>query len=123
MSNKLFERISNLSMYGYYDPSKNMVVVHFFSEEGDKPDIMAYLKADMSWDVRETVDESSVLEKNKEVVTIYHKSLGVCNKDSQFDKFIREGLTGIAKEMYEDGENYAEKNKLFAILENNSYGN
>jgi hypothetical protein len=123
MSNKIFERISNLSMYGYYDPSKDMVIVHFFNEEDNKFDVIAYLKRDMSWDVREVIGESSMLNKDSESITINHNLLGIYEKGSRFDALIREGLEGIAQEIYEDGTNFADKNKLFAILDSNSYDN
>jgi len=93
----LLNKISNLEFCGYYDPSKNRVSVHFFNQQEEKPDIIAFLNRDMSWDIREIISETSVLYDNKEIITVEHMSIGTHLKDSDFDKFVRVGLAGMAK--------------------------
>lgn len=117
----LVNKLSNLTMYGYYDPSKDMVVVHFFNKDEQKSDILAYLRKNMSWDVREIVDEKAQLFANKEVIELTHKNLGVFEKDSNFDKFIRTSLMKITNEKNIDV--IKEQNKMFRILEENQYDN
>jgi len=92
---EILDKISNLVPHGYYDKSKDMIVVHFFSKDSDKPDIMAYLKRDMSWDIREVVEEKSTLLFDREVVEILHKSVSRCERGSQFDKMVRDILLKI----------------------------
>lgn len=120
MDIELINKISNLTLYGYYDPSKDMVVVHFFNKDEDKSDILAYLKRDMSWDVREVLNEKSQLLADKEIVEISHKNLGIYTKDSKFDQFVRNSLT----KMYSDPNGdkpLRDLNKMFRILEDNQY--
>lgn len=121
MVSELLSKISNLIPYGYYDKSKDMITVHFFSKDGDKADIMAYLKRNMSWDIREVVEEKATLLWDREVVEIIHSSLGVCEKDSRFDKMIRSMLFKIEAENSEDTRPFRERNKMFRILEDNKY--
>ena len=71
----ILSKLSGLAFYGFYDPSKKMVTVHFFNEQKDKPDIIAYLTKNMQWDVREIIDEVSVLGTECEYITISHKLL------------------------------------------------
>lgn len=116
MDIELLNKISNLSFYGYYDPSGNKVVVHFFNKEVSKPDVIAFLKRDMSWDVREIVSETSVLNDSGEIITVVHKQ--ICNqlKNSDFDKYVRAGLISMAKETYGKDAKLEEKAKIFDIL-------
>ena len=124
MDTELFNRIADLTPYGFYEPCKGMVTVHFFNSESEKPDIMAYLKDDMSWDVREIVSEDSRLVDQEflgEVITIVHKHLGVYPKDSDFDKLVRSVLQKAGEHTFGKDVVLEDKNKLFRILKNNSY--
>ena len=120
MDIELVNRLSNLTLYGYYEPSKDMVIVHFFNKDEDKSDVIAYLKRDMSWDVREIVSEKSQLLPDKELVEITHSSLGVHNKESKFDQFVRNALLKMFSGQ-QDETPLREKNKMFRILEDNRY--
>lgn len=121
MDTKLLNKLSGLTFYGFYDPSKSMVTVHFFNEANDKPDMIAYLRNDMSWDVREIVEETSELQSDREIVTILHKLLGIEGPGSQFDDFVRLGVTKVAQEVYGNDVNLAEKDMVFRVFDNNSY--
>lgn len=115
MEIELINKISGLAIHGYYEPSKGMVMVHFFNNEGDKNDIIAYLKRNMSWDVREITNESATLYPDREVVEIHHTPVGIQEKGSTFDQFVRSALY---KTIPEDVETPArELNKMFQILE------
>ena len=121
MNTQLLNRISNLNFYGFYDPSKKLVTVHFFNEKENRPDVIAYLRHDMSWDVREIVEEQSILYDNKEVVTILHEPLGVESAGEAFDEFIRLGLTKMAIEMHGEDIKLSEVDIVFRVFKNNSY--
>jgi len=121
MKPELLNKLSNLTFYGFYDPSKGMVTVHFFNEQNDKPDIIAYLKKDMSWDIREIISEVSCLYENAETITINHKRLSTEESGSSFDEFIRLGLEKMAREVHGDDANLADLDHLFKVLENNGY--
>ena len=121
MNIQLLNRISNLNFYGFYDPSKELVTVHFFNEKENKPDVIAYLRHDMSWDVREIVKEQSILYNNKEVITILHEPLGVESTGEAFDEFIRLGLTKMAIEMHGEDIKLSEVDIVFMVFKNNSY--
>lgn len=121
MAWEILNKISNLIPHGYYDKSKDMIVVHFFSKNGDKPDVMAYLKRDMSWDIREVVEEKSTLLWDREVVEIHHTPISKCEKGSKFDKMIRDMLIKLEIENTEDDRPLRERNKMFRILEDNKY--
>ncbi|KKM66238.1 hypothetical protein LCGC14_1483200 [marine sediment metagenome] len=121
MNIQLLNRISNLNFYGFYDPSKELVTVHFFNEKENKPDVIAYLRHDMSWDVREIVKEQSILYDNKEVITILHKPLGIESTGEAFDEFIRLGLTKMAIEMHGEDTKLSEVDIVFMVFKNNSY--
>ena len=116
------EKLSNLSFLGYYDSSKGLVVVHFFNKDENKNDIIAYLKGNMSWDVREVISETSVLMDSYETITIKHELIGQYDKDSNFDKFVRKGLTKMAEENNPDLE-LEDVDKMFTIFKRNSYDN
>ena len=123
MNETIMEMISGLTFLGYYDPSKGMVVVHFFNkDEEDKNDVIAYLKGDMSWDLREVVSETGVLMDEYESITIKHKLLGCFAKDSDLDKLIRSGTTKMAKEKHPDVD-LEEVDKMFLIFNRNAYDN
>jgi hypothetical protein len=92
MNLETVNKISGLDLYVFFNPSSKIVTAHFFSSDGVKPNIMAYLKRDMSWDVREIIEETSTLEDDQEVIVVRHKILGIENKDGDFDKFIRVGV-------------------------------
>ena len=117
----LLNKLSDLTFYGFFDPSKGMVTVHFFNEANNKPDVIAYLREDMSWDVREIVDEQSELHSDKEVVTILHEPLGIEEHGSQFDEFVRLGVTKLGEEIHGADVNLPETDIVFRVFENNSY--
>jgi hypothetical protein len=121
MSVNIFDRISGLTFYGFYDPSKDMITVHFFNEDNSKPDIMAFLRKDMSWDVREILSEKSELTFDKEVVTIEHTPLCKYPPGSDFDKFVRKGLAEMAKQAEEKKNNLIKNDYMLHVLEKNSY--
>ena len=102
MKTELVNRLSNLAFCGFYDPSKSMVTVHFFNETNDKPDVIAYLNKDMSWDIREIISEVSCLYENAETITINHNRLGIEEMGSAFDDFVRMGLEKMAREHHGD---------------------
>jgi hypothetical protein len=123
MDLELLNKLSNLSLYGFYDPSKGLVTVHFFNQ-GDviKSDIIAYLKRDMSWDIREIVEERSTLYDDREEVVIQHKVLCIEPKFGQFDKFVRSALIGAYEKAKKEIINLESADKMFAILLSYSYG-
>ncbi len=121
MDLELLNKLSKLTFCGFYDPSKKMVTVHFFNEQENKADIIAYLKSDMSWDVREITDEISVLEDDCEKVIIKHNRLGNQEKGSNFDKFVRVGLVEMAKQTHGENVDLEQRDKMFRILNNNTY--
>lgn len=120
MDMELLNKLSNLTLYGYYEPSRDMVMVHFFNKDEDKSDVIAYLKRDMSWDVREIVGEKSQLFDDKETIEISHSKLGIYNKDSKFDQFVRNALLKVFSGQ-DDERPLRERNKMFRILEDNRY--
>ena len=122
MNQELLSKLSNLALYGYYEPSKDMVIVHFFNKDEDKADVIAYLKRDMSWDVREITSEKSTLLADKELVEIQHTCVGMYEKGSKFDQFVRTALLKVFSAQ-EDKTPLREKNKMFRILEDNRYDN
>lgn len=116
---KLINKISGLTFNGFYDITKDMIIVHFF--DNNNLDTIAYLKNDMSWDVREISDERSVLKDDREIITIIHKNKQVREAGSDFDILVREGLIGMAKQQYGADTNLSDIDKMFKILEDNSY--
>ena len=116
----LLNKISGLAFFGFYEPYKKLVTIHFFSEE-DKPDVIAYLRRDMSWDIRQIVEEQSELLDDKEVVTILHEPLGIEEMGSTFDEFVRTGLASMAKESHGEDVALTNLSPMFSIFENNSY--
>lgn len=121
MTPDLFNRLANLSFYGYLEPFKKIVTVHFFNEKEDKPDVIAYLKPDMSWDVREITSEESTLSDTAEVITVHHKRISTEPKDSPFDEFVRLGLKKMAEQVHGEEVNLAKIDPVFEVLENDSY--
>jgi len=121
MELNLLSKISKLTFYGYYDPSKKAVTVHFFNESEKKQDIIAYLKKDMSWDVREIVSETSTLESDSEHIVIVHNPLGIYEQGGDFDRFIREGLLRMGQGTHGEDAKLTEKDPMFVVLEDNSY--
>jgi hypothetical protein len=102
----LVEKVSNLTFGSFYNKSLECVVVHFFNKDDDKNDIVAYLAQDLTWDVREILDETSELDALKsdgflgEIITISHKQLGIYKKDSNFDVFIRKAIFAMSENEY-----------------------
>lgn len=95
MEIEVLNMISNASINGYYDPSLGLVVVWFHNIDDDKPDLVAYLKQDMSWDLRKIIEEKSTLYNNKEVIEITHELVNEYKKDSKFDDTVRSVLKQI----------------------------
>lgn len=116
MDIELLNKITKLTFYGYYDPSKNQVAIHFFNQQETKPDVIAFLNRDMSWDIREIISETSVLYDDKEIITVEHKKICTQQKDSDFDKFVRVGLKEMALQIYGEEAKLEEKDKTFVIL-------
>ena len=88
---------------GWLDPSNGLITVSFFNNErSDKPDMVAFLKQDMSWDLREVLGETSTINETSEVVVINHALVGVFEKDSDFDVLLRKMLKSNVDEMRKD---------------------
>lgn len=124
MSINFIDKISGLTPHGYYDPIRDMIIFHFISQDNKKPDIMAYLKRDMRWDVREVLSEKSILFPDKEVVEINHLPLIIYDKGSKFDKTARDILYKLEDQRaleQKDTRPIKERNKMFKILEENKY--
>jgi len=121
MKSAMINKISGLTFCGFYDPSKEMVTVHFFNEGSDKADIIAYLRKDMSWDVREILSEESHLYENSEAIIMRHNKLCVEEQGSSFDEFIRLGLEKMARQVHGKDADLTKADKVFEILEKNSY--
>lgn len=115
MTKELTEKLSNLSLLGYYDKDLMMLCVHFFGE-GDKPDLMAYLRPDLSWDLREVLSEKVELFDDCERVCIKHTPLGMFKPGSKFDEFVRGMLTKSL-----EVDNYMDKGRIEEVLKN-GYG-
>jgi len=116
MDMDLMNRISTLNFHGYYDPSKNMVAVHFYDQQYLKLDLIAFLNRDLSWDLREIVSESSQLTNDGEIINVKHNLVSILPKDSDFDKFVRVGLESMAKEIHGKDVDLEQKDKIFSIL-------
>lgn len=112
-----------MSIMGYYDPSSKMVVAWFYSNEGEKADIVAYLLPTMKWDLREVVEEKSTIETHREVIEIKHNRLGVYDKDSDLDNVLRKALKALIEQNEEDGNDSSGLTMMKIVLENNSYYN
>lgn len=119
----LMNKLSDMSIMGYYDPSSKMVVAWFYSNEGEKADIVAYLLPTMKWDLREVVEEKSTIETHREVIEIKHNRLGVYDKDSDLDNVLRKALKALIEQNEEDGNDSSGLTMMKIVLENNSYYN
>lgn len=117
---EIISKISELNINGYFDHSNGYVVVWFHSNTADKSDIVAYLKSDMSWDVREVLSEESKLTADQEIVVIKHKQLSIENSGSTFDLIVRKMLKGLIDA--EKGKLPPSISKMKEVLEKNSYG-
>lgn len=123
----IVQRISGLTFACYYNPSLDLVVLHFFNKNENKNDVVAYLKHDMSWDVREIVDETSELDTMEsdgflgEDITISHERIGVFSSESNFDKFVRSAIDNLVQ-VQEDGESLQTVDeRALRILQKNNY--
>jgi hypothetical protein len=99
MDKEIIDKLSNLSMLGYYDPSFKLLCVHFFGDD-TKNDLMAYLNPDSTWDLREVISDQSELFFNHEVIKVEHSRLGTFEPGSKFDSFIRGGLKALIDDEY-----------------------
>jgi len=95
MEIEILNMISSASINGYYEPSLELIVVWFHNIDNDKPDLVAYLQHDMSWDLRKVIEEKSTLLEDKEVIEICHETVGKFEKDSRFDDTVRSILSQI----------------------------
>lgn len=120
MADDIISKISELNLNGYYDHSNGHVTVWFHNNTTDKNDVVAYLKANMSWDVREVVAEQSEILTNKEVITITHKPLSIEEPGSTFDSLVRKMIDSMIEN--DDNEIPESITKMKEILDNNSYG-
>jgi hypothetical protein len=114
----ILSKISELNINGYYDSSNGYVVVWFHNSIKDKPDIVAYLQSDMSWDVREVVKETSTIYSDCEVVEMKHSSLGQHLLDSDFDKIVRKMIDAMIEASKDIPEAVV---KMKDILDQHSY--
>ena len=115
----IIEKISDLNINGYFDNSNGHVVVWFHNVLSNKPDIVAYLKQNMSWDVREIVSEQSEVFAEYEIITVKHKCLSIEDNGSQFDILVRKMLDSLIKNT--ETELPASVKKMKQILDNNNY--
>lgn len=115
MKSELINRLSGLSILGYYDDSLKMLCVQFFDNAGTQ-DFMAYLLPNLSWDLREVISETTELLKNKQVVVIKQKAIDVFVPDSWIDKMIRSTLKKLL-----ENENFKNPTVL-SILQNGYEG-
>ncbi len=117
---EIISKISELNINGYFDHSNGYVVVWFHSNASDKPDIVAYLNANMSWDIREVLSEESVLTSDQETVIIKHKPISTEDSGSIFDLVVRKMLKGLIDA--EKGKLPPSISKMKEVLDKNSYG-
>lgn len=122
MKIELLNMISDASINSYYDKSLDLVVVWFHNDKSNKQDVVSYLLKDMTWDVRRVISEVSVLINTGEVVTINHESIGLFEKDSQFDTTIRSVLKQLTEQKDETGGIISELESIRVILDDNTYG-
>lgn len=123
MELELMNKLSELSVMGYYDPSSKLVTAWFYSDTGEKADLVAYLLPDMKWDLREVLDESAILEKDREVIEIKHKQLGVHEPGGDIDNLLRKALQLLIDYSEEEGHLSSGITMMKIVLENNSYYN
>ena len=116
MDLELMNMLSGLDLYGYYEPSKEMVVAHFFGQGSAKPNVIAFLGRDLSWDVREITGEKSKLYNNREIVIIEHRPISIQPHGSQFDELVRKGLESMARQQYGEDAILEEKDPMFGVL-------
>lgn len=122
MNIDLLNKISNATIYGYYDPSLKLVTVWFYNS--GKANVVAYLMKDMRWDIREITDERSKLFEDKEIITISHKPIEKQTKNSEFDQVVRSALNKSLEEAEASGKEKSANIELMKIvLDNNSYDN
>lgn len=114
----IIEKISELNLNGYYDNSSGYVTVWFHNNLIDKPDIVAYLKQDMSWDIREVISEQSQIQSDRETITIFHNPVGNEIHGSEFDQIIRKMINALVENSKDLTEPIRHMKK---ILDCNSY--
>ena len=91
MDNELLDKLTGLTLLGYYDTDLKLLCVHFFGDQ-QKHDLVAYLKHDLTWDLREVLSESVQLFDDHSTVQIQHSRLGTYAAGTGFDRFIRQAL-------------------------------
>ena len=121
MDIKLVNKISNMTITGYYDASSKLVVAWFFNSDGDKADLVAYLNPSMSWDLREVISETSVITDDRETVEILHKSLGLHAPGSDIDNILRKSLAALIEGFEDEGVDSPETQLMKNVLEQSSY--
>lgn len=97
MNTELLNKLGSLCIYAFYDKSKEMLTVHFINDEENKPDLMAYMLFNKSWDLREVIEEKATLKEDREVIEILHNPVGVFEKGSSFDQMVRKAVLEMAK--------------------------
>ena len=69
-----------------------LIVVWFHKSDKDDRDAVAYLKEDMSWDLRTIVSEKSTLYDDKEIIEVQHEAIDTFKSGSDFDITLRKML-------------------------------
>lgn len=115
----IIEKISELNVSGFYDPTNGYVILWFYNNKSSKHDIVAYLQNDMTWDVREVDRETSTIYEDREIVEIKHNLLGKYKPGSDFDTVVRKLVSQLFQENEELPDNVT---RMIEILKNNSYG-
>lgn len=127
MDEDFINKITNLTFAAYYNPSTELVCVHFFNKESDKNDIIAYLQKSMNWDVREITKEVTELDPDEpdiysEVTKVYHNKIGIFPPESKFDRFMRRAIVSLAQATIDNEEALdVIDGKVIEILEHNCY--
>ena len=122
MEIKILNMISNASINGYYDPSLGLVVVWFHNIDNNKPDLVAYLQHNMTWDLRKVIEEKSTLHDAKEVIEITHELIGKFKKDSTFDDTVRSVLDQVIDHSISlEDETSPRLEMMKMILDTNTY--
>jgi len=120
MNLDLMNRLSDASISGYYDPTLKLVVVWFYND--DKPDLVAYLQHDMSWDLREVIGETSTLTDTGETIVVSHQVLDPQPPKSDFDNLVRSAIDRSLEDgIKEEAVGSVRLEMMKMILDANSY--
>jgi hypothetical protein len=117
MKNDIINKISALSLYAFADESKDgMLTVHFINEKSGKADIMAYFLLTHLWDVREVIEERAQVLPDREIIEIIQRPIGIYEKDSTFDKLMRQSLSAMSKAEAAGGVKHTLANELLSKI-------